>query len=145
MNIKNYTSTVPANRSISIIEELLVAAGATNINRSYVEGKIQAFLFQIPTTTGLLTFKLPSKVDAVFGKMWEQTKTRTEANRQKIQAQAERTAWKLLHEWVHIQVNLIQLEQVQLLEVFMPYAYDHKSGQTYFEKVISGEVKLLNQ
>lgn len=35
MDIKNYTSSIEAQRSLALIEELLVEIGATNINKQY--------------------------------------------------------------------------------------------------------------
>lgn len=34
MNLKNYTSSVPVERSIMLIEKLLIDAGAININKA---------------------------------------------------------------------------------------------------------------
>jgi hypothetical protein len=53
----------------------------------------------------------------------------------KIKEQSERTAWKLLSDWVDIQMSLIELDQVELIEVFMPYLYDVAKDQTFFEKM----------
>lgn len=56
--------------------------------------------------------------------------------------QSDRTAWKILSDWVDIQVTMIQLEQAEFTEVFLPYFYDQKSNKTLFEKVASNEIRL---
>jgi len=143
MNIKNYTSEVPAERSIAQIEHLLVQAGATHIAKSYDSNKkVDGFIFELFVDVDKpLLFKLPSKLDKVFARMWKDVSALTirtlaleKARREKVMAQAERTAWKLLYEVIQVNVSLIMIEQVKPEEVFMPYLYDMKSQQTLFEK-----------
>jgi len=46
MNLKNYTTEVPASRSIEAIEKLLVYFGSTNIMKVYgPAGKVSAISF----------------------------------------------------------------------------------------------------
>jgi len=54
-------------------------------------------------------------------------------------------AWKIILDWVEVQIALIELSQVEFLEVFMPYLYDYSTEQTYFEKVKSNNYKTLLQ
>lgn len=47
MNIKNYTTEVPASRSIENIEKLLMQSGATNIMKEVKDGSISSISFLI--------------------------------------------------------------------------------------------------
>ena len=38
---------------------------------------------------------------------------------------------------------MIELAQVELMEVFLPYVYDHQKQQTYFEKLKERNYKAL--
>lgn len=42
MNLKNYTSSVPADTTIARIERLLVDGGATGIAKEYEAGRVKA-------------------------------------------------------------------------------------------------------
>ena len=143
MKIRNYTSSVPVERSISEIESLLVEAGATHVARSYEKQKITGFIFQLWVGDRPVTFKLPSNPDAVSKVLSGDVKRPRQGTMKKIEAQADRTAWRLLHEWVHIQITMIIMKQAEAIQVFLPYAYDAKNDQTYFEKIKSSGFKLL--
>lgn len=148
IKLKNRTSTVAAERSISNIESLLVKAGANHISKEYTGGKITGFLFQLDINDKPVTFKLPAKIDRIFESFKEDidmTRVRNiDAKLNDVYQQAERCGWKILYEWVHINLSLIEIDQVKAAEVFLPYIYDLKSGNTLFELVDNGKIKLLN-
>ncbi len=148
MNLKNYSSTVPTERSIMLIEKLLIDAGAVNINKAInpTSKEIEGIVFQIMVNNTPLLFKLPSKTEQCFNMMWKNVSPRSahrESVKQNTKEQAKRTAWKLLFDWVSIQVSMIQLQQVEMLEVFLPYAYDIKKDKTYFQLIKDSNFKLL--
>lgn len=149
-NIKNYTSSVPANQSMMRIEELLTGAGATEVNRTYDGfGGCDSMVFKIavPGVANPVWFKIPSKVDKCKDALWRNylktVKKPSEAMKETISAQAARTAWKLMHEWVEIQITLIELDQVEVMEAFMQYLYNPETQQTFFEHSKSKSHKLL--
>lgn len=102
-------------------------------------------IFQIQINEMPLTFKLPAKADKVYDYMIKQRSRNPKPNqREAIRMQADRTAWKILSDWIDIQVSLVQIQQADVIEVFLPYSFDVRSNQTLFDKVKSGNFKLLN-
>lgn len=144
-NLKNYTSEVPAITSMGRIEKALVEAGASDISKKYADGMCSAVTFRIPVNNIPMFFLLPARADACFKILWgEMTpRGRGQAHKKKWMAQAERTAWKIVADWVEIQLSMIQLEQAELMQVFLPYAYDPVSDQTFYEKLKTTNFKML--
>jgi len=146
MNIKNYTSGVPADMSVSLIEHRLVGVGATHISKMY-DGepkRLMGITFQIPVNNNFLTFKLPAKTEAVFKVLWKEIRRPQPSTKKNLEDQAERTAWKILADWVDIQISMIKLEQAEFIEVFLPYVYDIKADRTLFEKMKDSGFKQLS-
>ena len=142
--IKNYTSTVPALRSINAIESNLVKHGARNILKTYTpQGKIEGLAFILEVTGKKMPFKLPARVDRVAAKLKESIKKPRKDTLKRVADQAERTSWKILSDWVGIQMALIDLDQAKIMEVFLPYLYDHNKQTTYFEQLESNDFKQL--
>lgn len=143
MNVKNYTSTVPAMNSAAAIEALLIEAGASSISKWYEEKQPIGFLFQLPVNGTSLTFRLPAQAAAVTNLMLAKKPKANAQQRGAIRAQAYRTAWRTLHEWVQIQVTMILIQQVEPMQVFLPYVYNETSGSTFYDHLKAGGFKQL--
>ncbi len=144
MNIKNYTSTVPAERSISRIEKILVEMGATSVNKQYDSNKrIEAIAFLIVVNGNTIPFKLPAKASEVEAVLAKSVRRMTEGTRQRVREQSERTAWRLVQEWVEIQMSMINLKQADFVEVFLPYVYDYAQNKTFYQSIKDGGFKQL--
>jgi hypothetical protein len=146
MNIKNYTSTVEASKSMARIEELLVEIGATNINKQYQDKVCTGitFLYYDPHLQQTLAFHLKAQVEECFKVLWKEVRRPQSNTKEVLMKQANRTAWKILSDWTEIQCSMILLKQAKPLQMFLPFMYDIKTQQTLFEKVTTGKLKLLD-
>jgi hypothetical protein len=145
MNIKNYTSTVDASRSMAKIEELLVEIGATNINKQYADKICTGitFLLYDQQLQQTLPFHLKAQVEECFTILWRDVKRPRPDTRDLLKKQGAKTAWKILSDWTEIQCSMILLGQAKPLQMFLPFMYDTKNNETLFDKVSSGKMKLL--
>lgn len=134
MSLKNYTSTIAATRSIDHIEAMLVAHKATEILKIYSpEGKVDAICFIVRVGEVEMPFRLPAQVAAVQRTLRANMRRARPETLRKLGEQAERTAWKILADWIDAQMAMIELSQVELMEVFLPYVYDRVRRRTYFQ------------
>jgi len=145
MNIKNYTSTIDASRSMARIEELLVEIGASNINKQYKDKVCTGITFLLFDTQlqQTLPFHLKVQVEECTIILWKDIKRPRAETADLVNKQANRTAWKILSDWTEVQCSMILLGQAKPLQMFLPFMYDTKSDETLFDKVTSGKVKLL--
>lgn len=142
--MRNYTSSVPASRSMENIEQLLVNLGCLSVSRFYEEKEVSGFFFQLNIKGEVYSFKLPAKVHLIYKQLTKDKVIKSDSQRIAYRKQAARTAWKTLFELVQIQTDLIMLEQSDALEAFLPYAFD---GQmTLRERMDTADgVKLLGE
>jgi len=128
--MKNYTSTVAPERSIALIEEKLIAAGATAIAKECEGGRVVAVSFMIRAAKDKnpVTIRLPAKVQQAYAVLTKKKGALTQSQRERMMKQASQTAWRIVYDWVCIQLAMIELEQVDLLQVFMPFIWDGKQS-----------------
>lgn len=142
MKLKNYTSNVPIPRTVARIEECLAEAGAAGIMKDYAGGTLTAISFRVVLPNGNpMAVRLPANVDGVFHAMMKQVLRPHKGTAERIREQAGRTAWKLMQDWAEVQLSLIQMEQADFVQVFLPYVWDGKV--TFYDKLKAGNFLAL--
>ncbi len=142
MPLKNYTTRVPANRSVQEIQEMLQAHGASGVLLDYEKGtgRIASVSFKIDFDGKIMGFRLPLK--------WREAKKVMENQNVRRAFDDEdyvyRVTWRIMRDWVDVQMALIELEMVKLVEIFLPYMIQ-KNGNTLFENIIIDPSKLLGE
>ncbi len=140
--LKNYTTTVPAKRSISEIQELLIEFGAVEVNIMANGGIVHGLAFAMMCGENKIVFRLPANIENVRELLWneyQESTTRGRKTRTDFRGDAENIAWRILRDWVHSQLSIIKIGMVEPVQVFLPYAWDGK--QTLYDKVLSGDAQ----
>ena len=143
--IKNYTSSVPAGKSVSHIEECLCSHGAQSVVKQYENKSLASVSFFMQIDGKLIPFRLPAKVSRVEAILRKNIRRPRPGTLKKISDQAERTAWKIISDWVDAQMALVELNQAELIEIFMPYMWSEKLGKSYYQIAEGQGFKLLEK
>jgi hypothetical protein len=131
--IKNYTSAVPVERTISHIENCLVKIGVSKIEKTYTAGFPDGIIFSI-TIEQEIKFKIPANIDAAKDILKQIPEYRRKP-KEWLEGQSRRTAWRLIYDWIQIQVAMVMLKQADAMEVFLPYAYSIKDDKTFYQRM----------
>lgn len=142
MNLKNYTSGVPVDKTISRIEQAIARFGASHIAKEYNgSGSVKALQFMLHYEGRNHIVKLPANPQQVYEAMMAEVKKPHHGTKERIREQAERTAWKLMQDWIEVQLSLIAMRQADVLQVFLPYVWDGE--RTFYEAIKDKGFKLL--
>jgi hypothetical protein len=158
MFLKNYTSDAPVSQTIYRIEQVLIKCGVSGITKDYApDGTVIAIAFKIPAAAGEAIVRIPVNEQQAIDALWldyvdgdklNEAGTRVVAwgsRKKKTRAdfaeQGKRTAWKIMQDWVEVQMSMIQMKQADTLEVFLPYIWNGKS--TIYNRVKEAGYRAL--
>jgi hypothetical protein len=163
--LKNYTSTIPVSQTIARIESVLIRCGVSGIMKEYAPfphqpGVVSAITFRIQTSDNIpaMAVRLPVDTEQAVDALWKDyangevispdgysladTFSRKRKRKKDFIQQAERTAWKIIQDWVEVQMSMIQMQQADFREVFLPYIWDGQ--QTVYQRIqANGYTALL--
>jgi len=139
MPIKNYTTTVPATRSISEIQDALVKHGAMGMLYKYEQGtgRIEALQFLLRIKNQDIAFSLP-----IHWRRFQRVLELQQVRRWDEEEYVYRMAWRNIRDWVMAQLALYETEIVEMPQIFLPFATDAQ-GQTLYDHVQANPRFLL--
>ena len=117
MPLLNYTTKVPAERTVGEVMNILPQKGALEIITIYdAEREPCGLKWRMETRHGPLAYALPVNVSAVSTIMTEQRVMIT--NETGRRDQARRTARRILKDWIQAQMALLETNMVEMEEIF---------------------------
>ena len=142
-NLKNYTTTIPESRTIMEIEQILSLFGATAILKDFRgDGSVKALSFKVMTEHGEMPFKIPMNDKAIAQYRSEQfTGYTKKQNTLNDLDSARRIGWRIIKDWVHAQLSIVQLKLVKVQEVFLPYIYNPIEEKTFYQQIEEKQFK----
>lgn len=135
----NYTTTIAAEKTASEIGTILAKGGASSVSTAFEDGIPVGVGFMLKTPHGPRHFQMPVNVEGVHAALQADRRT---SSRQRERAQAERTAWRVMKDWIVAQVALVEAQMATLDEVMLPYLLT-PSGDTVYAVYVANEQKAI--
>lgn len=143
MALLNYTTKIPAVKTVAEIQGILAVHGAREILIEYGEGgSVEALSFMIETPSGKLPIRLPVNPDPILKVLQRQKSMGKLRSSIPIDhAQAVRIAWRIIKDWVEAQMAILETEMVRMEQIFLPYIVTD-SGKTLYEGIAEKHFQL---
>lgn len=120
----NYTTTIPAAKTINEMQTLLAKAGADSIAVHYTEGSASGLTFSLRTKYGPQLFTLPVDAPAVQKVLAKQKPSgRISLAKFRSPEHAERVAWRISKTWLEAQLALVSVQMATIDQVMLPYMH----------------------
>lgn len=120
MPLPTYTTSIDVNKTLGEIQGMLSAARARSITVDYDgAGNPTAVSFTVVTGFGERAFELPANVDAVFKTLTAQYQQGRVARRFTTREQAARVGWRIVRNWLEMQLAMIEVGMMTLEQVML--------------------------
>lgn len=131
------TTKISPEKTAAEIQNKLKDYGLTKFMFDYDKGDIVGCVFSIKISGKDVPIKLPVRWEPLWI-MIKQGKTKYA----KTIDQAKRTAWRQILRWIESQLALVDLDMVEMGEVFLPYMMLSKT-ETLYQRLKANNMKLI--
>ncbi len=140
MPILNYMTQIHAEKTIGEIQQKLGRAGAQAVMTEFDDdGTVTSLSFRLTHCGQAIMFRMPARIDRIYVVLQNDSRV---PRKLKTMDQAARVAWRIVKDWIEAQLALVEAEQAEMVEVFLPYA-QNQEGKTLYESLEENSFKLL--
>ena len=139
MPIANYTTSIKVEKTVGEIQAMLAQAGASAVLFEFDGPVVTAISFRLLHNDVMVSFRLPANIDNIYVVLQQQGVPRKLRTRE----QASRVAWRIIKDWLRAQLAIVEAEQAEMVEVFLPYAQNPTTGETVYERMVGSNFALL--
>jgi len=147
MVVKNYTTSIKTEKTIAEIENILVKFGAEGIYKEYKGTSVSGLMFYIMKEGQKIPFRLPmhlEKCRTVIKKAVDEKKLPQRYLNEPLRTeQGERVVWRIIKDWIHSQLSLIEIEFADVTEILLPYVYNPIKDQTMYQQFLENKENFL--
>ena len=121
----NYSTTIPASRTVGECQQVLADAGASAVAVMYEDKQPSGLSFRLETPAGRRDFAMPVNVDGVHRMLLAAEKAgrlrHGSPGARTSREQASRVAWRVVKDWLEAQLAIIAAGMASLDEIMLPY------------------------
>lgn len=134
--LKNYSTTIPAQKTVTEIMNLLIELGAVNFGIVKDNGIISAISFTLEVRSFHLSFRVDARPNGVNRVLQEQGAER----RFLTNSHCRDVAWRIVRDWIAITIATVQIGAIEPAEAFMGFMLAPKSNATFYEEFMSTQL-----
>lgn len=134
MAILNYTTQIDVYKTVAEIEKILSEHGVMSIMKQYEDGQVVSLSFLIDDGEKKIPVRMPIRVDECLKVMQKQKKEHPKMQIKATKEQASKVAWRIMKDWIEVQMALLEINMVRFEEIFLPYI-ETTGGKTIYEKL----------
>lgn len=143
MATKNFSTVIPANRTVGEIQGMLAAHGARNVGVEYDAGMPVAITAVLPTPAGDRSFRLAARVDGTQARLVQDWRAGLLPRGKTTREQAARVVWRSLQDWLEATVALAEAGGGTVDEMLFPFMLPPEGDGTIYQAYIRHQGPLL--
>lgn len=140
MPIANYTTSIKTEKTVGEIQGMLARAGAASVLFEFDGPLVTAISFRLLYKGEMISFRLPANLQNIYNVLRNDPGV---PRKLRTTEQASKVAWRIIKDWLRAQLAIVEAEQADMIEVFLPYAQNPATGETVYHQLESGGFKLL--
>jgi len=137
------TTKIDCEKTAAEIQSLLGKHGATQILMEYENREIVALSFILKTRVGERAYCLPVRWKPIFQIIHKKSRSRGRYSQKAVEndeAQARRTAWRIVLRWVQAQLAFTEVGMVTIDEIMLPYM--KVQDRLFYEHLLEHQLAL---